>query len=139
MFSVPSYTTAGTAFTVNVVAHDVYGNLAMGYSGTVHLSSTDALAVLVADLALSNGVGAFSVTLKTAGSQTVTATDIVTNKITGTSTTINVVHATAVDHIAIVQFWLSSPQVLHNSTPQQLTMHMTTNGRSQVHTLPTEP
>src|SRR5207245_7464146 len=57
-----------------------------GYSGTVHFSSSDGAATLPADSTLSSGTGTFSATLKTAGSQTLTATDTVTASITGSAT-----------------------------------------------------
>jgi len=88
--SAPSSAVAGTSFSVSVTAEDQDGNIVTGYSGTVHFTSTDGQAVLPANSGLTNGVGAFSVTLKTAGSQTVTATDTVTSSITGTSGLISV-------------------------------------------------
>ena len=41
--------TAGNAVNVTVTARDAYGNVATGYTGTVHLTSTDAGATLPAD------------------------------------------------------------------------------------------
>jgi hypothetical protein len=79
---------AGKAFGVVVQALDAYGNVATGYTGTVHLTSTDANAVLPADGALYSGQRTFLVTLKTPGSQTVTATDTVNSDITATTGTI---------------------------------------------------
>jgi lysophospholipase L1-like esterase len=76
--------TAGTGFTVTVTALDNQGNVVTGYAGTVHLTSTDGAAVLGADSTLTDGVGVFSVTLKTAGTQTVTALDMTTG-VTGTT------------------------------------------------------
>jgi hypothetical protein len=93
--SAPSTATAGTAFNLTVTANDLYGNTVTGYSGTVHFSSTDAAATLPADSTLTNGVGTFSVKLRTAGSQTVTAIDSVTSSITGTSNSIAVSAASA--------------------------------------------
>jgi hypothetical protein len=75
---------------VTVTAQDASGNTATGYTGTVHLTSTDTAAILGADATLTNGVGTFTVTLKTAGITTVTATDTLTSTITGTSGTITV-------------------------------------------------
>ena len=86
--SAPANATAGTSFNVTVTAKDAYGNTATGYTGTVHFTSSDGQAVLPANytfVAGDAGVHTFSVTLKTAGSQTVTATDTVTGSITGTS------------------------------------------------------
>ncbi|HJT31223.1 MAG TPA: hypothetical protein VJ783_04175, partial [Pirellulales bacterium] len=75
--------TAGNAIPVTVTAKDPYGNTATAYSGTVHFSSSDGQAVLPADSALTSGVGTFSATLKTSGSETVTATDTLSGSITG--------------------------------------------------------
>ncbi len=69
---------AGTAQTLTVTALDAFGVVASSYSGTVHLRSADAQAVLGADARLTNGVGYFAVTFKTAGSQYVIAEDKVT-------------------------------------------------------------
>jgi lysophospholipase L1-like esterase len=76
---------SGVPFSFTVTAQDDAGNIASGYSGTVHFTSTDAAAgvQLPADATLANGQGTFSATLITAGSQTITATDTVTSTITG--------------------------------------------------------
>ena len=88
--SAPASATAGTAFQITVTALDAANDIATGYSGTVHFTSTDALAVLPVNSMLTNGNGTFSATLKIAGGQTITATDTVTASITGTSSSINV-------------------------------------------------
>ena len=88
-FSVTGFSatpTAGAAGSVTVTARDLYGKVATGYTGTVHLSSTDAAAVLGADSTLTNGVGSFAVTLKTAGSRSITATDTLSGSISGSQT-----------------------------------------------------
>src|SRR5439155_1535797 len=99
-------TTAGTAFNVTVTAQDGKGNTDPTYTGTVHFTSTDSQAVLPANYTFTttatappgttpdNGVHTFSVTLKTAGSQTITATDTTSSSITG-STTVTVNPASA--------------------------------------------
>lgn len=69
---------AGTAGLLTVTARDAYGNTATGYRGTVHFTSSDARAVLPADYTFTeadNGVHVFHVTLRTAGTWAVTATD----------------------------------------------------------------
>ncbi len=66
-----------------MTAKDAFGNTATGYTGTVHFTSSDAAAILPANGTLTNGVGTFSVTLKTVGTQSITATDTVTTAITG--------------------------------------------------------
>jgi hypothetical protein len=86
----PGAATAGTAFNFTVSAYDAYGNTATGYMGTVKFGSTDMQAVLPANSTLTNGTGTFPATMKSAGSQTITATDTVTASITGTSGSINV-------------------------------------------------
>jgi hypothetical protein len=75
---------------VTVTAYDTYGNVATGYAGTVHFTSSDAQATLPANTTLTNGTGTFSATLKTAGTQSITATDTVTSSITGSQTGITV-------------------------------------------------
>jgi hypothetical protein len=79
---------AGTTQTVKVTAL-LAGKTNPGYRGTVVLSSTDAQAVLPARYtftASDKGVHSFPVTLKTAGSQTVRATDTASAAITGAQT-----------------------------------------------------
>ncbi len=69
-----------------VTAKDGFGNTASGYTGTVHFTSTDPAAVLPPNytfVSADAGTHTFPVTLKTAGSQTVTATDASTSSITG--------------------------------------------------------
>lgn len=85
-FSVTSATPApiaGTAFNITVTALDASGQPFTSYSGTVHFTSSDPQAVLPASAAITNGTGTASVTLKTSGPQTVTATG--TDSLTGTS------------------------------------------------------
>ncbi|MGD0645192.1 MAG: hypothetical protein ABSA75_09830 [Candidatus Bathyarchaeia archaeon] len=96
----PSATVAGIAHNVTVTAKDVYGNVATGYAGTVAITSSDRVAVLPANAGLTSGVGSFTVTLKTAGSQSITATDTVNSSITGLQNGITVV-AASLDHIVI--------------------------------------
>ncbi|WP_426422066.1 Ig-like domain repeat protein [Bradyrhizobium genosp. A] len=100
LVSAPSSATAGTAFNFTVTALDSGNSVDTTYSGPVHFTSTDGAATLPADSTLTNGVGTFSATLKTAGSQTITATDTVTSSITGTSSTI-AVSAAAATHYTV--------------------------------------
>src|SRR4051812_49575774 len=88
-------TTAGAAHDVTVTAKDGYGNTDTAYAGTVAITSSDGAAVLPASSTLPAGTKTFSVTLKTAGEQSITATDTVTASITGTQSDITVVAATA--------------------------------------------
>jgi hypothetical protein len=79
--------TAGTAVNFTVSALDNSGNVVTSYAGTVHFTSSDSQATLPANSALTNGTGSFTVTLKTAGSQTITASD---STINGTSSGVTV-------------------------------------------------
>jgi hypothetical protein len=93
-----SPTTAGTAGSVTVTAKDPYGNVATGYRGTLHFASSDGQAALPANykfVAGDAGMHVFSVTLKTAGTQSLTATDTTTGSITGSQTGITVNPASA--------------------------------------------
>src|SRR5205085_787642 len=91
----PSPTTAGVSHAFTVTARDVYGNVATGYTGTVHFTSTDAQAALPADATPTNGTGPFSLTLKPAGIQALTATDTGNAALTGTQGGITVSPAAA--------------------------------------------
>jgi hypothetical protein len=94
----PSTTTAGTAGSFTVTAKNADGTTATGYTGTVHFSSSDGQAVLPADYtftAADGGVHTFSATLKTAGTQSITATDTATGSIAGSETGITVIPAAA--------------------------------------------
>ena len=71
----PTAQTAGTAFTITVNAVDDNWNV-VSTNDTVAITSSDANATLPANAALVNGTKTFSVTLKTSGSQTVTASDV---------------------------------------------------------------
>src|SRR5262249_44738503 len=71
----PTARTAGTAFTVTVNAVDNFLNAINSAADTVPLASTDANAALPPDMALVGGSATLSVTLKTAGPQTLTASD----------------------------------------------------------------
>lgn len=88
--SAPANANPGAMFTFTVTALDPYGNTATSYSGTVHFTSSDVLAVLPANSALASGVGTFNATLSTAGAQTITATDVANSNISGTSASISV-------------------------------------------------
>jgi hypothetical protein len=76
---VPALTTAGVAGSITVTAEDPDGNVAAGYLGTVHFTSSDAQAILPADytfVASDNGTYTFSgLTLRTAGAQFLTVQD----------------------------------------------------------------
>ena len=74
----PNGVTAGTAFTITVTAFDASDNVDTGYTGIVHFTSTDTGAILPSDYTFTagdSGIHTFSVTLVTAGNQTITVTD----------------------------------------------------------------
>jgi hypothetical protein len=81
---------SGTPFNFNVTALDGYGNTFPNYSGMVSFSSSDGQAVLPPNSPLTGGTGTFSLTFKTAGNQTITATDTVMTSLTGHSPSIQV-------------------------------------------------
>jgi hypothetical protein len=70
---------------VQVKALDGADNIAAGYSGKVHFTSSDPNAILPADAPLPMGVGSFSVTLENAGSQTIMVADTVAGSLSKTS------------------------------------------------------
>ena len=67
---------AGTAFSITITALDSAGNVVTSYTGTLLLTSSDAQAVLPASAAITNGTTTVQVTLRTAGSQTISASDM---------------------------------------------------------------
>ena len=82
---------AGVAHSVTVKALDTWGNVATGYTGTIHFTSSDSAAVLPADYtftAADKGIHKFTngLTLKTAGSNWVRATDTGNGPVTGSQT-----------------------------------------------------
>jgi len=73
---------AGAAQSVTVTLTDSFGNVATGYVGTVHFTSSDGQAVLPTDYTFTGadqGKHTFQVTFKTAGTQSVSVTDTATN------------------------------------------------------------
>ena len=84
-----NFAVTGTPLGFTVTALDAFGNVAPTYAGVVHFTSSDSGAALPANSTLVSGVGGFSATLATAGTQTLTATDTVQNSgfnaITGTT------------------------------------------------------
>jgi hypothetical protein len=72
----PNAQTAGTAFNITINAVDANWNLINTVTHTVGISSTDTNATFPATTNLAAGTRVVSVTFKTAGSQTLTASDI---------------------------------------------------------------
>jgi len=111
--------TAGAVSNVQVKAVNAAGVTATTYTGTVHFTSTDAKATLPADytfVAGDAGVKVFTggVTLKTKGTQSVTATDTTTATITGSQTGI-AVNAAAANKITLT----ANPTTISSSLPSE--------------------
>ena len=84
----PATVTASQSFSVTVTAKDAYGNVATGYRGAVHFTSSDILATLPADYTFTSGDAGtrnFSVTLVTVTTQTVTVTDTANGALTASA------------------------------------------------------
>ena len=117
VLTAPATATAGTAFTFTVTAEDQENDTATGYTGTVDLTSSDPAAVLPADVTVDRWRGhLYRATLKTAGSQTLTATDTVNASLLGTSSSITVSAAAA------TQFVLTAPATATAGTPLSFTV-----------------
>src|SRR5439155_454742 len=98
----PSPTTAGSPANFAVAARDPFGNKTTGYTGTIHFTSSDSQAGLPANYIFSAGdagVHTFSATLKTAVSQSLTATDTASGGITGSQSGITVNPAAASEFV----------------------------------------
>src|SRR5437660_74930 len=121
---------AGTVSSVTVEVKTSQGARATGYTGTIHFTSTDAQAVLPANYTFTSstagtpncttgcdqGIHTFTnaVTLKTAGSQSVTATDTVNGSLTGSQSAIQVNPAGA---SVLVVSGIPSPQSQNTASP----------------------
>ncbi len=78
VLAAPTAETAGTSFSLTVTAQNSSGATDTGYLGTIQFTSSDVQAGLPANFtftAADDGTYTFTVTLKTAGSQSITATD----------------------------------------------------------------
>ena len=115
----PAAVTAGSAFGVTVTALDPYGNRATGYAGTVRFTSTDGAAALPADYIFTpadGGTHTFTVTLKTAGAQSVTVSDAGNSTLTGTAGDI------AVRAGAARALWITAPAQVTAGVPFSVTV-----------------
>jgi hypothetical protein len=95
----PSPVVSGTSHPFTVTMQDVAGNTATGYTGTVHVTSTDSHATLPADytfVASDGGTHTFTATFGAAGTWALTATDTRTASLTGTQSGIVVTAAALV-------------------------------------------
>jgi len=96
-----STATAGTPVNVTVTSLDSLGNTSSDYTGTLHITSSEASAVVPADLVISNGTAVFPVTLKKAVGSSITVTDVATPTITGSG--IIVVQAAPAAQLSFLQ------------------------------------
>lgn len=100
----PSPQTAGVTGSVTVTVQDQFGNTIPTYTGTIHFTSSDSQATLPADysfLSADNGTHSFNggVTLKTLGTQSITASDVAAASLTGTQAGISI-NAASADRLA---------------------------------------
>jgi hypothetical protein len=94
LITAPSSVTPGVAFNFTLTAVDAYGNVATGYTGSVHFSSSDPAGSLPVNYKFTSsdaGMVTLAAILDTIGSQSLTATDTLNSGLTGTDGTIQVV------------------------------------------------
>src|SRR5207249_827248 len=98
--------TAGDHGTATLTGQRAPGQEATGYTGTVHFTSSDSQAALPANYTFTSsdaGRHPFSATLKTVGSQSLSATDMATGTLTATQSGITVNPAPPrPDHVVVV-------------------------------------
>jgi hypothetical protein len=101
----PDGTSAGAAFDLVVTAEDAYGNAVKDYTGTVHLNSSDGQNVGPDDYTFTtddHGTHTFSITLETAGMQSIRAADLANPDFSGSADVL-------VSAGAVSQFQVSAP------------------------------
>src|SRR5439155_10343835 len=102
----PSPVTAGIANSFTVTAEDQLGNIATGYTGTVHFTSSALKAVVPVDYTFTAGDAGFhvfSAILRSAGSQSLSAMDTVDSSLSGSQVGI-IVNPAATNHLVLSQF-----------------------------------
>ncbi|HEV3082642.1 MAG TPA: VCBS repeat-containing protein, partial [Gemmataceae bacterium] len=85
--AMPLNAAVGVPVSVVITALDAFGNVVTGYAGTLHFTSSDQNATLPANYTFTpsdKGEHAFTVTLNSFGSQSITAADTAHSGITGT-------------------------------------------------------
>jgi uncharacterized protein (TIGR03382 family) len=86
--SVPTDAQTGQLFDPAVIARDQFGNIATGYTGTIHFSSSDSAATLPADFVFLDGFGGVQflggAAFATEGTQSFTVEDTVDPTLTST-------------------------------------------------------
>ena len=113
----PATVNAGAQVAVTVTAFDSFGNVATGYPGHVRLTvSNDPMATLPAPFALGgDGTEQVLITLRTAGNQTVQATDTTNPGLNG-STTVTVTPG------SLAQYTIAGPTTVVTGTPTTYTV-----------------
>ncbi len=99
VLTAPASAVAGSAISIGVTALDAFGNVATGYSGTVHFTDSSSGATLPGNATLSAGEGTFNATLTLASGQTIVATDSANGSVTGSAGV--AVSPAAASHFAI--------------------------------------
>ena len=84
-FSLTPSVAPGLAETVNITAHDAYGNVATGYGGTLDFATSDPDAVLPATDTMTAGEGSFLFTFSSTGTFSISASDSVDSDIHGST------------------------------------------------------
>jgi hypothetical protein len=92
LLAAPGSVAANQAFSISVTLKDQFGNIATGYTGTIHFSTSDALVALLGGMpadytftAADAGTHSFSATLRTAGTQSITAADTSNGGLSGSA------------------------------------------------------
>jgi hypothetical protein len=119
----PSPITAGNTGTFTVTAVDANGNTATGYVGTVHFMSSDMQAELPDDYTFTlddHGTHIFGAILKTAGTQSITATDTSFSPLTGSQTGIEVNPSTVAGYFVVDSF----PSPIQAGTPSSVVVRV---------------
>jgi hypothetical protein len=96
-----SFAVSGVPIQFTVTALDANDNPVLNYPGTVHFTSSDPAAVLPANSTLVNGAGTFSAVLITPGARTITASDVASGAVSGTSASVTVSAATGLRYIPV--------------------------------------
>jgi len=110
--SAPPRAASGAGFSMTITVHDALANVVADYTGTVHVTSNDASAVLPSDYTFVTGdagTHTLSVTLATPGTQSLSAADTVSTSLAGSTTV-------GVEHISVV-----SPSTQHSTSGSGVT------------------
>jgi hypothetical protein len=113
--SLPSSAIMGTPFTFTVTGQDLAGNTETTNTDLVKITSSDSAAALPAKKHRVAGSATFTITLNTYGNQTITATDLTSSGINGTSTIL-------VNNAPAASFRISAPATATAETPFNITV-----------------